>query len=96
MSFRGGGTAGGSARKGPQYVRHIPKFLQKYEHLIERREGQKVVRDMGGGEAEAEGEGEGAEEGGGGGGGMGGVAGSRAEVGGPGAQDDDGESDVRS
>ncbi|CAI7784361.1 unnamed protein product [Closterium sp. NIES-53] len=28
MSFRGGGTAGGSARKGPQYVRHIPKFLQ--------------------------------------------------------------------
>ncbi|CAI5967008.1 unnamed protein product [Closterium sp. NIES-64] len=45
MSFRGGGTAGGSARKGPQYVRHIPKFLQKYEHLIGKREGQKVLWD---------------------------------------------------
>eukprot|EP00245_Coleochaete_scutata_P003099 TRINITY_DN1441_c0_g1_i1.p1 TRINITY_DN1441_c0_g1~~TRINITY_DN1441_c0_g1_i1.p1 ORF type:complete len:282 (+),score=84.03 TRINITY_DN1441_c0_g1_i1:88-933(+) len=38
MSFRGGGTAGGGKKgsEGPRYVRHIPKFLQPYAHMLEK------------------------------------------------------------
>ena len=41
MSFRGGGSAGGSApgRAAPEYIRQVPKFLQKYQHLMGRGDG---------------------------------------------------------
>eukprot|EP00271_Cylindrocystis_brebissonii_P015588 TRINITY_DN38522_c0_g1_i1.p1 TRINITY_DN38522_c0_g1~~TRINITY_DN38522_c0_g1_i1.p1 ORF type:complete len:304 (+),score=64.65 TRINITY_DN38522_c0_g1_i1:484-1395(+) len=41
MGFRGGGTAGGGKRDrdAPEYVRKVPKFLQKYSHLLEDHAG---------------------------------------------------------
>lgn len=39
----GGGRAGG-AKGGPQFIAHVPKFLQQHSHLLERGEGEDPVK----------------------------------------------------